>query len=106
MKSLVLAGIGLVALYWLCESFMFFFMAPDANIFDHLFGTGRFSIWTRLLVLCVFAIFISHVRYTYKELHHSDALLRDQDEKYRMIVQNIDEGIFEVDLAGNLIFFN
>ena len=106
MKSLVLAGIGLAALYWLCESFMFFFMAPDANIFDHLFGTGRFSIWTRLLVLCVFAIFISHVRYTYKELHYSDALLRAQDEKYRMIVQNIDEGIFEVDLAGDLIFFN
>lgn len=32
--------------------------------------------------------------------------LRESEEKYRTILENIQEGYFEVDLAGNLIFFN
>ena len=32
--------------------------------------------------------------------------LRQSEEKYRTILDNIQEGYFEVDLAGNLIFFN
>lgn len=32
--------------------------------------------------------------------------LRESEEKYRSILENIEEGFFEVDLAGNLTFFN
>lgn len=32
--------------------------------------------------------------------------LRQSEEKYRTILENIQEGYFEVDLAGNLTFFN
>ncbi len=32
--------------------------------------------------------------------------VRESDEKYRTILQNIEEGYYEVDLAGNLTFFN
>jgi PAS domain S-box-containing protein len=32
--------------------------------------------------------------------------LRESGEKYRSILENIEEGYFEVDLAGNLTFFN
>jgi PAS domain S-box-containing protein len=32
--------------------------------------------------------------------------LREQDEKYRTIIENIEEGFFEVDLSGNFTFFN
>ncbi|MDZ7579049.1 MAG: PAS domain S-box protein [Deltaproteobacteria bacterium] len=32
--------------------------------------------------------------------------LRDNEEKYRMIIENIEDGYYEVDLAGNFIFFN
>ena len=31
---------------------------------------------------------------------------RQSDEKYRTILENIQEGYFEVDLAGNFTFFN
>lgn len=34
-----------------------------------------------------------------------DALLRSE-EKYRTILENMDEAYFELDLAGNLVFFN
>ncbi|HUN53574.1 MAG TPA: PAS domain S-box protein, partial [Smithella sp.] len=35
-----------------------------------------------------------------------DELIRQSEEKYRSILENIQEGYFEVDLAGNFTFFN
>jgi diguanylate cyclase (GGDEF)-like protein/PAS domain S-box-containing protein len=35
-----------------------------------------------------------------------EALIRQSEEKYRAILENIQEGYFEVDLAGNFTFFN
>ena len=32
--------------------------------------------------------------------------LRESEEKYRMIIENIEDGYYEVDLAGHFIFFN
>ena len=103
---MVFTGIGMAAFYWLCESFMFFFLSPEANFFHHLFGPDIFEIWTRLLVLCIFVIFGSHVQYNLNNRRLAYEELREQDEKYRVIIENIDEGFFEVDLAGNFTFFN
>ncbi|MBW2118775.1 MAG: PAS domain S-box protein, partial [Deltaproteobacteria bacterium] len=36
----------------------------------------------------------------------TEEALRESEEKYRSIIENIEEGYFEVDLAGNLTFFN
>lgn len=36
----------------------------------------------------------------------AEEALKEREEKYRTILENIQEGYFEVDLAGNLIFFN
>ncbi|MBW1782670.1 MAG: PAS domain S-box protein [Deltaproteobacteria bacterium] len=36
----------------------------------------------------------------------SEEALRESEEKYRSILENIEEGYFEVDIAGNLTFFN
>lgn len=36
----------------------------------------------------------------------SEDTLRESEEKYRTILNNIEEGYFEVDLAGNFTFFN
>jgi two-component system cell cycle sensor histidine kinase/response regulator CckA len=106
MDSMVFVGLSLAALYWVCESFMFFFMAPEANIFQHLLGPDLFETWTRLLVLCMFAIFGSHVQYTIDKRKKAVQKLREQDEKYRILIETIDEGFFEVDLAGNFTFAN
>ena len=58
MDSMVFTGFGLAAFYWVCESFMYFFLAPEANLFHHLLGPDMFETWTRLLVLCIFVIFV------------------------------------------------
>lgn len=36
----------------------------------------------------------------------AEEALRESEEKYRNILTNMEEGYFEVDLAGNLMFFN
>jgi PAS domain S-box-containing protein len=36
----------------------------------------------------------------------SDKALRESEEKYRTILENIEDGYYEVDIAGNLTFFN
>jgi PAS domain S-box-containing protein len=43
---------------------------------------------------------------TVVKLYHSEASLRQSEEKYRTILENIEDGYFEVDLKGNFTFFN
>jgi len=40
------------------------------------------------------------------EQKRSDQALRESEEKYRTILENIEDGYYEVDIAGNLTFFN
>ena len=35
-----------------------------------------------------------------------EEMLRQSEEKYRTILENIEDGYYEVDLAGNFTFFN
>ena len=57
MDSMVATGIGLAGFYWVCESFMYFFLEPQANFIQHVLGPDIFQTWTRVLVLCLFLIF-------------------------------------------------
>jgi len=106
MDSMVVTGIGLAGFYWVCESFMYFFLEPEANFFQHVLGPDMFQTWTRLLVLCLFVIFGSHVQYTINKRRAADDALRESEDKYRTIFKNIEEGYFEIDLEGNLTFFS
>jgi len=106
MESMVFAGIGLAAFYWVCESFMYFFLKPEANFIQHLFGPNKFEIFTRLLVLCLFAIFASHYQYVFNKSRLADEALKESELKYRTIFESIEEGYFEIDLDRNLTFFN
>ena len=65
-----------------------------------------FQTWTRLLVLCLFLIFGSLVQYTVNKRKAADDALRESEDKYRTILESIEEGCFETDIDGNLTFFS
>ncbi|MGA2331004.1 MAG: PAS domain S-box protein, partial [Syntrophales bacterium] len=46
------------------------------------------------------------MRAQYNSLVESQRSLRESEEKYRNILENIDEAYFELDLKGNITFFN
>ncbi len=106
MDSMVATGIGLAGFYWVCESFMYFFLEPQANFIQHVLGPDMFQTWTRVLVLCLFLIFGSHVQYTVNKRKAADDALRESQEKYRTFLESIEEGCFETDIDGNLTFFS
>lgn len=41
-----------------------------------------------------------------KEKRQAEESLRKSEEKYRNILENIEDGYFEVDLSGSFTFFN
>jgi len=71
---MLLFGLGLAVVYWAIESFMNIFVTPDANFFRHLIGTDIYNIYSRVIILCLFVIFGSHVQYTVNK--------RKEAEKY------------------------
>ncbi|MDY6971793.1 MAG: PAS domain-containing protein [Thermodesulfobacteriota bacterium] len=62
--QMVLIGIGFGALYWFIDSFLYVFLSYELNFFDRLIGPNIDEIWLRLIVLCLFIVFGSHVQFT------------------------------------------
>jgi hypothetical protein len=62
--SMVVVGIFLAFLYWALESFLNVFSPEEISFYRQIFGPNVSEIWMRLIVLCLFLIFGSHVQYT------------------------------------------
>ncbi len=104
--SMLLIGIILAAVYWAIESVLNLFTTEQVDILYQLFPPDIDAIWPRIIVLCLFAIFGSHVQYTINKRKKAEQALVVSEKKYRNILESIEEGYFEVDLKGNFTFFN
>lgn len=104
--SMVLIGIGLAASYWVLETILNIFTSRNVNFFNQLLGPDINEIWPRLIVFCLFIFFGSHVQFTINNRKKAEEALKESEEKYRTILESIEEGYYEVDLDGNLTFFN
>ena len=104
--SMVLVGIGLAASYWVLESIFNIFAKGEVNFFNQLLGPDINVIWPRIIVFCLFIFFGSHVQFTINNRKKAEEALRVSEEKYRTILESIEEGYYEVDLSGNITFFN
>jgi response regulator RpfG family c-di-GMP phosphodiesterase len=62
--SMVLLGIMLAASYWGLESLLNVFSPEDISFYRRIFGPDVNDIWMRIIALCLFVIFGSHVQYT------------------------------------------
>ncbi|MDX1707147.1 MAG: response regulator [Desulfobacterales bacterium] len=104
--QMVLIGFGLALFYTLFDSVLYLFTEYDVNFFQRLVGPGIGEIWSRLTILCLFIIFGAHAQYTVNQRKLTEQALRDSEERYRRIVETTPDGYYELDIAGNLTFFN
>jgi len=103
---MVLTGIFLGALYWALESLLNVFSPEEISFYQELFGPNISEVWPRLIVFCLFLIFGSHVQFTINERKKAEKALKASEEKYRTILESIEEGYYEVDLEGYFVFAN
>lgn len=104
--SMVVVGIFLAFLYWGLESLLSVFSPEEVNFYREIFGPNVSETWMRLIVLCLFLIFGSHVQFTINERKKAEQALKKSEEKYRTILENMEEGYYEVDFDSNFTFVN
>jgi PAS domain S-box-containing protein len=103
---MVLTGIFLGALYWALESLLNVFSPEEISFYQEIFGQEISEVWPRLIVFCLFLIFGSHVQFTINERKKAEEALKASEEKYRNILESIEEGYYEVDVEGYFTFAN
>ena len=103
---MVLTGIFLGALYWALESLLNVFSPEEISFYQEIFGPHINVVWPRLIVFCLFLMFGSHVQFTINERKKALEALKESEEKYRTILESIEEGYYEVDFEGYFIFVN
>ena len=103
---MVLLGFSLAAIYWILDSFLHMLLSPDMGLWTQILGGDPETIWPRAIVSCLFAIFGSHAQYTINERRRAQEALKKSEERYRSIIESIEDGYFEADLKGRFTFFN
>jgi PAS domain S-box-containing protein len=103
---MVLTGIFLGALYWALESLLNVFSPEEISFYQEIFGPNISEVWPRLIVFCLFLMFGSHVQFTINERKKAAEALKASEEKYRTILESIEEGYYEVDVEGYFVFVN
>jgi len=103
---MVLTAIFLSAAYWGLEALINLFSPEEISFYRELFGPKVGDMGMRIIVLCLFLIFGSHVQFTINNRKRAEQALRESEEKYRTILESIEEGYYEVDAEGRFTFVN
>ncbi|MBW1841683.1 MAG: hypothetical protein JRI75_07795 [Deltaproteobacteria bacterium] len=72
---MVLIGIGLGAVYWFIETFLYVISSYETFFSERLLGPDFHGLCTRIIVLCLFLIFGSHAQYTINKQKETEAEL-------------------------------
>jgi PAS domain S-box-containing protein len=104
--SMVLTAIFLAAAYWGLEALINLFSPEEISLYREIFGPKVGDMGLRVIVLCLFLIFGSHVQFTINNRKRAEQALRESEEKYRTILESIEEGYYEVDPRGRFTFVN
>ena len=81
-------------------------VAPNHKDPVWIYGVSGGAAGLILVFLILNMILRSQVRKRTQELNAKNQALKLSEEKYRNILEEIEEGFFELDLEGNLTFFN
>ena len=102
----VLIGFALALFYSVFDSILYIFLEYDVNFFTRLLGPDISEIWSRVTILCLFAIFGAHAQFTINQRMAAEKKLRESEKRYRLIIETTPDGYFEVDIDGYFTYFN
>ncbi len=106
MDHMALIGSGLAVFYWLFEALVYALLPNNISFLQRLIGPEFNDLLTRFLVLSFFAIFGSHAQFTINQRKFAEAAMRQSEEKYRTIIESIEDGYYEFNQEGRLTFCN
>jgi len=104
--SVLLLGIGVVVVYWIVASLLYAATTEGGSFARLFFNPGWNELLYRLLVVFFFLIFGARVGYVIRQRQKADEALAGIEEKHRTIIENIEDGYYEIDLQGKFTIFN
>ena len=81
--SMVLTAVFLAAAYWGLEALINLFSPGEISFYREIFGPNVGEMGMRVIVLCLFLIFGSHVQFTINNRKRAEQALKESEEKYR-----------------------
>ncbi len=106
LDHMALIGFGVAIVYWFIEASVYAMLPNDISFSQRLVGPHFNDLLTRFLVLAFFAIFGSHAQFTINQRKIAEAAMRQSEEKYRTIIESIEDGYYEFNREGILTFCN
>ena len=94
---------GIIHTGFFAQFGFFFFILSQAFLLSYRFSTALITVETQRKEL---RDTLESYKAEIKERVRAEEAMRESEEKYRTILHSIEEGYYEVDLAGNLTFFN
>jgi PAS domain S-box-containing protein len=102
--SILWIGLAIALFFWVFSAFLRFLDTAEFTLFH--FTGNQYELYDRLVVICLFILFGSHVQINIKKRKHAEETLRQSEEKYRSILESIEEGYYEIDPDGRFSFSN
>ncbi len=103
--SMLTFGIGMAIFFWLFSTLLRFVDAPDLGWRLLLIGT-ELQFYEKSIVSILFIVFGSHVKSNVVKRRQAEKNLKKSEEKYRIILESIEEGYYEIDIYGDFTFVN
>lgn len=98
--------------YWLFESILFIFLNPySGTLWQGIFvvdsnGLNQDELLRRIAMLCFLGIFSSHSQYVINQRQKVEKTMLEREGRYRTIIESTNDGYSEMDLEGNITFYN
>ncbi len=103
---ILIISVIIASAYWFFQSLLYALSSENISITNALLGNNSSEILYRLLVLCFFMIFGSHVQYITNKRKEADKALSRTEGKYQTIIESFEDGYYEIDSRGNFLFLN
>jgi PAS domain S-box-containing protein/putative nucleotidyltransferase with HDIG domain len=105
-ESMLWVSVGLGTIYWVVDAVLTVLTSTDSSFLHALLGIDTRGFWQRLIVLCFFVIFGSHVQYTAKKRRESEEALLETEERFRALVETSTDAIVSVNEQMQVIQWN